>query len=142
MQLLSYVTKVPKELADFLKKRFRYYPGYSKHIKSEYYINHCEHCNSIQGDNYIHEVPEEAIYQHLCYKNTKKANYYIFKNEAVVPVQAQLPYYDDVATSFDLIWNHMLTENENRASLDISQKLIDKLIDDSSYCGNIEIEYL
>lgn len=142
LQLLSYVKKLPIELADFLKKNYRYYLGYSQHIRSEYYINHCEHCGSIQGDNYIHEVPEEAIYKHLCYKNTEKANYYKFINEAIVPIQAQLPYYDDVAGSFDLMLDHMVTEKENRASLNINQKLIDKLIEDSNYCDDIEIKYL
>lgn len=142
LQLLSYVTKVPNELSVFLKDKHKYYPSFSKHINKKYYINHCEHCNSIQGDNYIHEVPEDAIYKHLCYKNSEKADYFVFKNEAVVPLQANLPYYDEVSSSFDLMWNHMLTEKENRASLNITQNLIDGLISDSNYCGDIEIEYL
>ena len=142
LQLLSYVTKVPKELSDFLKKEFKYYPSLSKHINQKYYINHCEHCNSIQGDNYIHEVPEEAIYKHLCYKNSEKADYYVFKNDAVIPLQASLPYYDRATDSFYLMFDHIFTKKENRASLNITQKLIDNLISDSNYCGDLEIEYL
>ncbi len=142
LQLLSYVSYIPEELALFLKEKYNYYPSYSNVVKKTYYINHCEFCKSVQGDNYLHEVPEEAFYKHLCYKNFEKTDYYKVNNSYMVPILADLPYYDWVSHSSKLMAMHLKTGQENRASLHITQKLIDKLIDDSNYCGTFDIEHL
>ena len=139
LQLLSYVSKIPDELAAYLKENYKYYPSFSNFIKKTYFINHCIHCSSVQGDNYLHELPEEAFYKHLCYKSSEKSNYYKVKNSYLVPILANLPYYDLVANSSELMLIHMQNGIENRSSLNITQKLIDKLIDDSNYIGDIEI---
>lgn len=140
LQLLSYVSKIPEELATFLKEKYNYYPSYSNFVKKTYYINHCEFCKSVQGDNFLHEVPEEAFYKHLCYNNSEKSDYYRVKNNYLVPILAELPYYDLVSHSSELIEVHMQTEKENRASLHITQKVMDGLLDDSNYIGNIIID--
>ncbi len=35
---------------DMLKEKYNYYLGYSKTTKKKYIANHCDHCNSIQGE--------------------------------------------------------------------------------------------
>lgn len=142
LQLLSYVTNLPDHLASYLKEKFKYYPAYVKKINSSYYINHCEHCNSIQGDNFLHEVPKDAFYKNLYNANLKKSNYYKIKNRDYIKINAQLPCYDDIANSFDLIMLHMENGIENRASARITQKLMDTLIEKSNYLGEISVDNL
>lgn len=48
LQLLSYVSYIPEELALFLKEKYNYYPSYSNVVKKTYYINHCEFCKSVR----------------------------------------------------------------------------------------------
>lgn len=140
LQLLSYVTAVPDSLAAYLKSEFRYFPSFSRTINQKYYINHCEYCKSVQGDNFLHEVPEEAFYKHLCYKNAEKSDYYKIENKNIIPIMAELPNYDLVVCSKEYNDVHIALGVENRASLHITQKLMDKLLGDSNYMGDIKLE--
>lgn len=139
IQLLSYVESMPDSLAKYMKDQFSYFPSYSRTVKSTYYINHCSHCKSVQGDNFLHEVPEEAFYKKLCYKDSEPSSYRKIKNQFCIPLEAQLPYYDETSGSMELILAHMITEVENRSSLDISQTLINRLPDVSIQEEDIEI---
>lgn len=139
LQLLSYVDKIPSELATYLKDNFKYFPSSSFDNEKPYHINHCEHCGSVQEDFYLHELPEEAFYRYLCYRDFEKSNYYKVKNKHLISIFADLPYYDHFANSPDLMRIHMDNEIENRASLNITQKLINRLFDDSDFLGEIEI---
>ncbi|WP_099468203.1 DUF5710 domain-containing protein [Konateibacter massiliensis] len=139
IQLLSYVLEMPDLLANYMKEQFSYFPSYSRTINSTYYINHCKHCNSIQGDNFLHEVPAEAFYGKLCYKNSERINYAKLKNQFSIPIQADLPYYDEVSSSMEMMMLHMETEIENRASLNITQGLINKLFSVSNPQPDISI---
>lgn len=127
VQLFSYVEEMPDILASYMKEEFAYFPSYSKTIDSNYYINHCKFCKSIQGDNFLHEVPAESFYKKLCYVNSKPTSYSKINNQFSVLLQAQLPYYDEVSSSLDMMLAHMRTGIENRESLNITQKLINGL---------------
>lgn len=139
LQLLSYVKNIPCELATYLKEHYRYYPSLSKDNKEPYFNNHCLHCTSVQDDFYLHELPEEAFYRYLCHRDFDKSNYYKVNNKYLIPIFAKLPYYDLAAHSSELMLIHMKTEIENRASLNVTQNLIDRLFDDSNFLGEIEI---
>lgn len=140
LQLLAYVENMPENLEKFLKEKYLFYPSYSSAIKKAYYCNHCTHCGGIQGDNFLHEVPKEAFFKKLCYKNSSAAEYSKIANEYMVPIFAQLPYYDDVCNSSQMILMHMETEIENRASLHVTQKLIDTLFNCSNDLGKFVID--
>ena len=139
LQLLSYVDIIPNKLANYLKENFHYYPSFSKIAKKAYFVNHCEHCKSIQGDNFLHEIPEQAFYKNLCYKNLDKSSYYKILNNYIVPILATLPNYDLVAHSSQMMLLHMESGIENRASLNITQELINTLFENSNFIGNIDI---
>ena len=118
IQLFSYVESMPIILGDYMKHYFAYYPSFSKTIDRTYYVNHCNHCGVIQGDNYNHEVPEEAFYKKLCYKKSKSTEYFEVNNRYYVPLEARLPYYDEVSSSYALLMNHVLEGGpDNRAAL-------------------------
>ena len=142
IQLFSYVEDMPAILATYMKTHFAYYPSYSKTIDARYYINHCKYCNSMQGDNYLHEVPEESFYKKLCYTNSKPTSYSKINNQFSVPLQVQLPYYDEVSSSFEMAMTHIKTGAENRESLNITQKLINGLFQASILGPNISINGL
>ena len=139
LQLLSYVDIIPNKLANYLKENFHYYPSFSKIAKKAYFVNHCEHCKSIKGDNFLHEIPEQAFYKNLCYKNLDKSSYYKILNNYIVPILATLPNYDLVAHSSQMMLLHMESGIENRASLNITQELINTLFENSNFIGNIDI---
>ncbi|MFG0216346.1 hypothetical protein ACFU8X_25065, partial [Brevibacillus porteri] len=40
----------------------RYVVNYSKTASQSYYLNHCEHCSSKQGDFYLHSEPGNAFF--------------------------------------------------------------------------------
>ncbi len=139
VQLLSYVLEMPNLLADYMKDQFSYFPSYSKTINTTYYVNHCKYCKSIQGDNFLHEVPTESFYKKLCYVDSKPISYAKIKNKFSIPLQAQLPYYDEASSSIELMLLHMETDIENRSSLDITQKIMNKLFSVSVQHQDIEI---
>jgi len=142
IQLFSYIEEMPAILATHMKTHFAYYPSYSKTIDARYYINHCKYCNSVQGDNYLHEVPEESFYKKLCYENSKPTSYSKINNQFSVPLQAQLPYYDEASSSFEMAMAHIKTGVENRESLNVTQKLINGLFQVSILCQSISISGL
>jgi len=139
IQLFSYVEAMPDILASYMKEQFAYFPSYSKTINASYYINHCKYCKSIQGDNFLHEVPAESFYKKLCYVNSKPTSYSKINNQFSVLLQAQLPYYDEVSDSVDMMMAHMRTGIENRESLNITQKLINGLFSVSILSQGIDI---
>ena len=99
--------------------------SYSKTINNSYYINHCKYCHNIQGDNFLHEVPKQAFYKKLLYHESAPLIYSKVKNSFCVPLLAELPHYDK--TDLNMILAHMETGIENRASLNVTQKLINGL---------------
>lgn len=138
VQILTYVTSMPNELKNYVQQ-FGYSLSYSKTSEAEYYINHCNKCRSVTGDNYLHELPEQAFYKKLCYKNSEPISYAKINNQFCVPLQANLPYYDEICSSMDMILHHMETGVENRASLNVCQKLVNQLFDCSIEEDTIEI---
>lgn len=128
LQILSYVQEMPNPLTNYLEA-LGYTASYSKTINDIYYINHCKHCKNIQGDNFIHEIPQQAFYKKLLYHNSAPTSYSKIRNTFYVPLLAQLPFYDEVHSNIDLLFEHMETGVENRASLRVTQKLINGLFD-------------
>lgn len=141
IQILTYVEEMPENLKNYMKQ-FSYYPSYSRAIKATYYNNHCIQCNKVQGDNFLHEVPEQSFYKKLCYRDSAPISYAKIKNNFCIPLQADLPHYNQVRRSPELILAHMQTGIENRASLNISQRLINKLFNCSIKEADICIERL
>jgi len=140
--LFSYVKTMPIALADYMKDKFDYFPSYSKTVNYSYYINHCKHCKSVQGDNFLHEVPEESFYKKLCYRDSEPTFYSKVNNQFSILLDATLPYYNEISSSMELMLLHMQTEVENRASLGITQKLMNNLLSVSSPQENININGL
>ena len=140
LQLFSYIKNMPEALQIHLKAKYDYSPSYSKQIDETYFMNHCNYCNSVQGDNYLHEIPEDAFYKKLCYVNSKPSSYTTIENEFIIPLAASLPYYDEMSESADLMFQHIYTGIENRESLDITQKLINGLFDKSIHLGSVKID--
>lgn len=138
LQLLTYVMKMPAPLSGYLKEK-RYYPAYSKTINDTYYINHCQVCKAIQGDHFLHEIPEQSFYAGLIYPDREPITYAKIKNTFCVPFEACLPEYDRWNMSLELIFAHMETGRENRASLRIDQKLINGLLPASILVDDIKI---
>lgn len=117
-----------------------YYPAFSKTIHETYFINHCSVCKSVQGDNFLHEVPKQAFYSKLCYSDSEPITYARIKNTFGVPLMAKLPYYDEVSSSMEMIMYHMETGIENRASMNVNQHLINQLFSCSIREEDINIQ--
>lgn len=128
IQLFTYVKDMPSKLAEYMKGHL-YYPAFSKAIGEKYFINHCSACKSIQGDNFLHEVPEQAFYSKLCYPDNEPIKYAKIRNNFGVSLSAELPHYDGISASMEIYLSHMETGIENRASLHVDQKLINGLFD-------------
>ena len=59
----SNVTYLDKSIANFIKQNFPFYKvGYSKTIQDKYWANHCEKCNSLQGDFFNYSEPGGPFY--------------------------------------------------------------------------------
>ena len=126
LQILTYVKRMPQGLEEYMKQLL-YYPEYSVRAKTRYFLNHCSACKSSQGDNFLHEVPKQSFYSRLCYRSEPPIRYARIQNTRCVRLQANLPYYDEFCSSMELLMHHMRTGSENRASMRVSQKLINKL---------------
>lgn len=138
IQILTYVKAMPDELANFMKGK-GYFPSFSKQVNEKYYVNHCNNCKMIQGDNFLHEIPEQAFYRKLCYSNAQPIEYAKIDNIYCVSLQAQSPCYDEICSSEELTFCHMETGVENRASLMVNQELINGLFAKSISGNNIII---
>jgi len=141
IQILTYVKRMPEALAAYMKDEL-YTPSFSQQIQESYYINHCKYCKSIQGDNFLHEIPQQAFYSKLCYKSNDPISYSKINNAFGVRLQAEPPYYDEVCSSQNMILAHMESGIENRASLHVNQSLINKLFNCSKKAATIEISGL
>lgn len=62
-----------------------YYYDFSKFIQNKYYINHCEHCGSNQGDHFMFHEHGGAFYTSSI-DDTKQMRFYWFEHffEALV----------------------------------------------------------
>lgn len=141
IQILTYVKKMPDALAKCMAKH-QYTVSFSNAIKESYYINHCNKCNRLQGDNYLHEIPERAFYKKLFYPNSTPVHYQKIKNYFCIPLLATLPYYDEISGSLELALAHMETGVENRASLNVTQKKINALFQNSIKDPDLDIPEL
>lgn len=140
MQILTYVTWVPRKLSDYLFS-FGYYPSYSRTIDDSYYMNHCSVCDSTQGDYFLHEVPSQAFYKHLLYQYAEPCDYTKIENRFCIPIAAELPYYDETSSDWDLLMYHLdHPETENRASLMVTQKEVNQLLVNSIEEAPVYIE--
>lgn len=138
-QILTYLKWMPRKLADYLED-LRYYPSYSKTVDSSYYMNHCSNCKCTQGDYFLHEVPNEAIYKHLFYKQSQHCSCSKINNKFCLPIKANLPYYDQTHGDIRLLMFHFEHGDiENRASLNVTQKEINKLLPTSIRKENVDI---
>lgn len=138
IQILTYVTSVPAPLKTYLQS-LRYHPSFSKQVNQTYFINHCPHCQNVQGDNYLHELPEQAFYRKIFYKDSDPIGYAKIATSFDVPIQAELPYYDEVASAPEFISAHLKTRVENRASLGVTQKKINELFDCNIQMADIDV---
>lgn len=49
---------IEKEILDIVCSRFPTFKlGFSKTVNGKYWANHCEHCNALQGDFFMHDEP-------------------------------------------------------------------------------------
>ena len=49
---------IEKEILDIVCSRFPTFKlGFSKTVNGKYWANHCEHCNALQGDFFMHNEP-------------------------------------------------------------------------------------
>ena len=103
-------------------------------------MNHCPNCKCTHGDHFLHEVPNEAIYKHLFYRQAKPCSYSKINNTFSIPIRAKLPHYDAVNSSMELLMLHLTHEDmENRASLNVTQKMINKLLKTSIHDQGLTI---
>lgn len=59
----DYVEYIPNEIKNIVVDKFPFYKqAFSKTVKSTYWINHCIHCSSIQGDHFLHNEPDRAFF--------------------------------------------------------------------------------
>ena len=59
----SDITFLDKEIHQFLNQNFPFFKlGFSKTIGGKYWANHCEKCNSLQGDFFNHSEPGGPFY--------------------------------------------------------------------------------
>lgn len=135
IQILTYTTEMPAPLAGYMRNTWKYFPAFSRAINGRYFANHCIGCSQIQGDNFLHEIPEKAFYKRLFYQNANPINYAMIRNQFGVPIEAELPQYDAVHSSVDLLKAHMEMGIENRASIGVTQAKINHLFD-----ANISIQ--
>ena len=141
LQLLTYVKSMPGALAKYLTQ-YLYRPSLSKTICEDYFVNHCPYCGRITGDNYLHEIPQQAFYKKIFYKDSDPITYAKIACTFAVPILASLPYYDDISRDLDLTLHHMFTGKENRASLMVNQKEVNKLFECSIKDNDITISGL
>lgn len=141
IQILTYVKIMPDKLVAYMKGEL-YTPSFSQQIQESYYINHCKYCKSIQGDNFLHEIPQQAFYSKLCYKSNDPISYAKINNTFAIRLQAEPPFYDEISSSQKMMLAHMQNGIENRASLHVNQSLINKLFDCSKKAADIQINGL
>lgn len=59
----DYVEYIPEDIKSIINEKFPFYKqGFSKTMKSTYWVNHCINCNSIQGDYFLHSEPDSAFF--------------------------------------------------------------------------------
>lgn len=129
LQILTFVTDMPKFLEQDLED-YKYYLSFSKAADYMYFMNHCMNCRAKQGDFYLHEMPEEAIYKHLFYENVKPCTFMdISDDEYMISITCDLPHYDEVANDVELMKLHIEnSEIENRASMMVTQEKMNELL--------------
>lgn len=127
VQLFSHVKDVSVKLKRYLAEKYKYYLDYTKQTKDYYIANHCFHCNAVQGDYYLHDLPETSFYRCLCYSEGTHPDYRKITNHYLVPLSGHFPDYDVVAHSYEFMMLHMQTEVENWASLGIDQKCVNRI---------------
>lgn len=56
VHMASSIFPIPPSLFEYIKRTYpNYKPHYSGILKKEYLSNGCEHCNALQGDNFLYE---------------------------------------------------------------------------------------
>lgn len=76
---ITYVEYLNKEALTIMEKfSSNYYYDFSKFIKEKYYINHCEHCGSNQGDHFMFEEHGGAFLPSSI-AETKQMKFYWFE---------------------------------------------------------------
>jgi len=80
-----------KKFMDKLSERFNFKKGYSKTIGNSYFANHCQHCNSLQGNFFIFDEVDSPFFI-----DTKEAA------EQLLLYEVKLKY--DIALSTSLCW--------------------------------------
>jgi hypothetical protein len=61
--LLNNVSDLPSHVVDVMKYlRFNFNKRYSRSAEMEYWANCCVHCDSLQGDHFLHNQPGAAFF--------------------------------------------------------------------------------
>lgn len=58
IHIIKYFKQVPKDVLSYVQKNYNFRMGYSKSVQDSYLANHCDRCNSLQGDNFLYDEPE------------------------------------------------------------------------------------
>jgi len=54
---------IEDEVAQLIQSKYPFYKlGFSKTVNGKYWANHCERCNALQGDFFMHEEPGGEFY--------------------------------------------------------------------------------
>jgi len=60
--LISNPGNIPDNLKFYLTDAFNYYYDFSSVVTTGYYANHCKHCKTIQGNNYLYDETNGPFY--------------------------------------------------------------------------------
>lgn len=77
----------------------------------------------------------------MLYQYAEPCDYTKIENRFCIPIAAELPYYDETSSDWDLLMYHLdHPETENRASLMVTQKEVNQLLVNSIEEAPVYIE--
>lgn len=62
INFISDSENIPFELQKYLNDNYKYYKGYSKTTRSNYFGNHCNNCGVLQGNFFLHCEPDSPFF--------------------------------------------------------------------------------
>ena len=96
MEFFCYINYLPENLSKTLKDKFNFYYGYSAATKSYYYGNHCSHCDSLQGENYLHNEFDGVFNVFSMFINQNAKNITLYKLNLPEAIQIG---YEEISSS-------------------------------------------
>ncbi|TYQ16960.1 UNVERIFIED_CONTAM: hypothetical protein Cloal_3550 [Acetivibrio alkalicellulosi] len=112
IHIASGVEPLSTELLKYLKEKYNFYLGYSKTTQSNYYSNHCKHCNVIQGDFYLfNEVDSPFFIDSIEKAKNLVLNKVVIKNDLILNADIGYGSEDNLIKEYGKI--HLLNNNFN-----------------------------